>query len=377
MGRYRTWVSLAALVLLLPLSLQAEDVILFQCVDDDGTVHFSNIMPPAGARCIRLGASEGHTTLDDKVKKFLAHGDGSIPVLADNVVQNGKESLHSFRGKLEKLAGGREGSLTVYFVGDSHLQSGDFVRGFLDVFAANRQVARSMLCVHVAGTGSMKTGNGGGRKRHAASRVPKDYPRGVPRICSPLLEAAAPAQPKPVEDPYFTLASPAVAAERMLRRQGMINAFAYGISGKTFEYFAGSELLSKDLALYQPDLIVVMLGTNDAFARPERDVVKRDITAFLRSVRRAAQGSEILFIGPPDSFFKDGSDNEYITVVRKELQMIARDQRCGYWDLYTVMGGARSMEKWRAMGLSQKDKVHFLADGYMILGRLFYQAVVQ
>ena len=232
------------------------------------------------------------------------------------------------------------------------------------------------MCVHKVKRVRVRSG----RTRHFAERLPKDYPKGVPRVCNPLLEGVSPAGPVPEGDRQFGLASVAVAGKRSknpLRQRGLVNVYAYGISGKTFDYFASSELLNKDLRSYRPDLIVVMLGTNDAFARPEQEKVRRDIAAFDGSIRRASPESDVLFISPPDSFFKNGSDNEYISLVRDELQKISVEQGFAFWDLYTVMGGPRSMAKWQEMGLSQKDKVHFLADGYMILGRLFYQALVQ
>ncbi len=376
MRHYRMWASTAvALILLLPVSPAVGDIIFYQCVDDEGSVRFTNVVPRE-QRCIRLGAREERAVLDGKVKKYFADNNGSMPAFRDNVIRNGQTGLRRFHEKREALAAGKAQSLTIYFVGDSHLQSGDLVKGFLDELELEHQVDRTLLCVHKVRKVRVRKGRG---KRRSVARLPKDYPKGMPRICRPLLETAPPVPSIAGGDSHPGLAPVVTGAplESPLRPEGHINVYAYGISGKTFDYFAGSELLEKDLVSYRPDLIVVMLGTNDAFARPEQEKVKRDIAAFVASIRRASPESDVLFIAPPDSFFKNGSDNEYINLVRRELQAIIAEQGFAFWDLYTVMGGPRSIAKWQEKGLSQKDNIHFLADGYMILGRLFYQALMQ
>jgi lysophospholipase L1-like esterase len=376
MRRRLTWAAAAAFIFLLPLSLAGVDVVFYQCVDNDGVVLFTNKEPRGEQRCIRLGAREERAELDNKVRRYFASGDESMPALTANVIQNSQAGLRRFHEKLDAFGAGQDKAVAIYFVGDSHLQSGDLVKGFLDELELDHQVDRTLLCVHKVRKVRVRRGRG---KRYVA-RLPKDYPKGVPRICSPLMEIAPPLLQTQGSDQSFDTA-PAITyggqAEALLRPGGPVNVYAYGVSGKTFDYFANSELMEKDLASYRPDLIVVMLGTNDAFARPDEETVKRGIAAFAGLLRRAAPDSDVLFIGPPDSFFKNGNDNEYINLVRKELQAISTEQGFAYWDLYTVMGGPRSMVKWREKGLSQKDKIHFLADGYMILGRLFYQALAQ
>ena len=39
------------------------------------------------------------------------------------------------------------------------------------------------------------------------------------------------------------------------------------------------------------------------------------------------------------------------------------------------MGGLKSMEKWQAAGLAQRDKVHLTRAGYLLLGDMLYEAL--
>jgi lysophospholipase L1-like esterase len=45
------------------------------------------------------------------------------------------------------------------------------------------------------------------------------------------------------------------------------------------------------------------------------------------------------------------------------------------YDLYSVMGGYKSIYKWYKAGLAAKDKVHFNGRGYTILANLMFDAI--
>ncbi len=375
--RYGISVLIAAIAVCMPHPLRGGEAVFYQCTDERGAVFFGSEPARGDARCLALGMREERRALDEKVRRLFAGPASAAPALEGNVVRNGRDALRSFHAKMA-LAEAGDNAPTVYFVGDSHLLSGDFIRGFLDELDQNHQVGECLLCMHPSRKVRVRKSGPAGRA-HYVFQTPKDFPQGVPRTCISLIEQANANNPVRSNRQPLQLASLFAMGNlwRHSDQRPRIRVFAYSIGGKTFQYFAASDLLGKDLSKYQPDLVVAMLGTNDAFARPDQETVRRDITDFIASVRRASPASELLFIGPPDSFFRDGRDNEYIDVVRKELRSVADTQGFGFWDLYTLMGGKGSMASWQEKGLSQKDKVHFLADGYMILGRLFYQAVEQ
>ena len=49
----------------------------------------------------------------------------------------------------------------------------------------------------------------------------------------------------------------------------------------------------------------------------------------------------------------------------------------GVWDMFTLMGGYRSMYSWYRAGLASKDKVHFNGRGYNIVGSLMFDAFMK
>ena len=48
-----------------------------------------------------------------------------------------------------------------------------------------------------------------------------------------------------------------------------------------------------------------------------------------------------------------------------------------FWNSYTAMGGAGSMNTWVSQGLGQNDHVHLTGAGYVRLGDLFYQDLLR
>ena len=47
------------------------------------------------------------------------------------------------------------------------------------------------------------------------------------------------------------------------------------------------------------------------------------------------------------------------------------------WDLFTVMGGQKSIAKWNKAGIAQRDKVHFTIHGYEIIAELMFDAFIK
>jgi hypothetical protein len=45
--------------------------------------------------------------------------------------------------------------------------------------------------------------------------------------------------------------------------------------------------------------------------------------------------------------------------------------------MYEVMGGLNSVVLWEKNGLAQRDKIHFTREGYLILGDLFFNALMK
>ena len=61
-------------------------------------------------------------------------------------------------------------------------------------------------------------------------------------------------------------------------------------------------------------------------------------------------------------------------VARRAFERLACKWQSGFWDLFEVMGGLGSVQRWRDLGLARPDRVHFTRAGYELVGRLFVEA---
>jgi lysophospholipase L1-like esterase len=48
-----------------------------------------------------------------------------------------------------------------------------------------------------------------------------------------------------------------------------------------------------------------------------------------------------------------------------------------FWSSYAAMGGSGSMDNWAASGLGQGDHVHLTKDGYIRMGDMFYNDLIE
>jgi lysophospholipase L1-like esterase len=127
---------------------------------------------------------------------------------------------------------------------------------------------------------------------------------------------------------------------------------------------------------YRPDLVIITLGTNDAFAKLEYDGVLIHLTRLFSAIRAVAPTASILFTVPPDTFFRNGENNRYTQNVRQAIIDFSLKNGCAWWDLYGIMGGAGSMTGWREQGLGSRDRIHFTSEGYRFTGKSLATAII-
>ena len=99
----------------------------------------------------------------------------------------------------------------------------------------------------------------------------------------------------------------------------------------------------------------------------------------MRMVLRTNPECAFIFVTNNDSYRyvrRGMSYNQNTEAVRKAMMELAKEFGAGVWDVYAIMGGAHSVEKWRDAGLAKADRLHFTDVGYELLGDLFTEALV-
>jgi hypothetical protein len=154
-----------------------------------------------------------------------------------------------------------------------------------------------------------------------------------------------------------------------------------GVNGAEYRHFSMSKYFIRQLSYLHPDLIIVSLGTNEAYAKDfDSAVFDRDVDTFISKLNTVAPGVPVMLTTPGDSFRKKGRKlvkNPDMKLAELTEIDYCRKHNMSWWDWYEIMGGFGSMNNWFALRLTAKDKVHFSVGGYKIQGDLFYTALMK
>ena len=162
-----------------------------------------------------------------------------------------------------------------------------------------------------------------------------------------------------------------------------VNYYASGVNGAALPtWLDRCEDLERDMQLVHPDLAILAVGINDSAVsakdfKPEK--FKDNYRRLMRLVLRSNPDCAFIFVTNNDSYRyvrRGMSYNQNTETVRQAMMELAEEFGAGVWDVYAIMGGAHSIEKWRDAGLAKTDRLHFTDVGYELLGDLFVEALM-
>ncbi len=345
-----------------------------------------------------------------------------------NRFEGDTKALKGFYEKLLELRSGLRNKVSIFQLGDSHIQSGYFsgtARASLQKYYGN--AGRGLVFpLRVAGTNQpddyrFNSASGFGRINSergicgyvlAAGEGAKldlqtnnfygndnSFTKLSVISSLPGLKAVVKLDSEPVEnfdlklgEYYFSSASwkqPTRSVELSLKgeysrlyammlenEQPGLLLHSTGINGAGFYTLHDQSLLFQQIGMLNPDLIVISLGTNDAQGNYRNNVFEANLKSFMTNLRKTNPQTPVLFTLPPDSH-KRGKHNSDLGKVMKSIISYAKEHNCAWWDLSEVMGGNSSVQKWRSQQMASKDLLHYTPKGYMLQGYLFYQAFVK
>lgn len=155
-----------------------------------------------------------------------------------------------------------------------------------------------------------------------------------------------------------------------------------GVNGAAVPDYLRCPNFVRDLRMLHPDAVVFGIGINDANTDNfDTAAFRRSYLQLIDSVRAVNPDCAFIFITNNDSYFKVSRRHYNVnpngTLARDVFYRLARDTGGAVWDQFQIMGGLRSMEKWKDQGLAQTDRVHFTRAGYTIVGNLFADALLE
>jgi len=176
----------------------------------------------------------------------------------------------------------------------------------------------------------------------------------------------------------FTL----TGTEPISGRKG-INYYCSGVNGaRLTTWLEQCPDLPRDLQLVKPDLAIFAVGINDSACKAvdfKPEVFKENYRKLVRLIREQSPDCAFVFITNNDSYryiSRGMTYNHNGPTVQKAMFELAKEYGAAVWDVYDIMGGKDSVIKWRNAGLVKSDRLHFTQEGYVLLGDMLYNALV-
>lgn len=154
-----------------------------------------------------------------------------------------------------------------------------------------------------------------------------------------------------------------------------------GVNGADLDDYLRCPYFSLDMELLQPDMVIFGIGINDANSDHFDSIVfKNRYLQLIERIHKVNPDCAFVFITNNDSYKKVSRRNYAVNrnnlQVREVFYRLAEETKGAVWDQFDIMGGLKSMDKWRQNGYAKTDRIHFTAKGYKLLGDLFFNAFV-
>lgn len=177
---------------------------------------------------------------------------------------------------------------------------------------------------------------------------------------------------------------------------------AIGNNGATFDTYNRIGNVGQGIAPLEPSLVVIALGTNEAFGKFDAADFTRSIDRLVKNIRATNPDAFIVLATPMEcqrsittskrvrvkgktkkgraryrtTNVKSYKVNTNIALVRNAILDYGRKNNVAVYDWYDVAGGAGASSSWIAANMFAKDRVHHTASGYRLEGRMLYDAIL-
>ncbi len=182
----------------------------------------------------------------------------------------------------------------------------------------------------------------------------------------------------------------AITAVELLCGASGVEYSAIGNNGATFSTYNALPGFARDAARLQPDIIILSLGTNEAFGKLDAQEMASQIHRLVSDLRAECPEAKLVLTTPQECYKRIVSRsgkrrkrrttrrfviNENVARAREIIKNYGVTHEVPVYDWYTVAGGEGSASKWLDRHLMNTDHIHLTWDGYHLNGDLFFQAL--
>jgi len=151
-----------------------------------------------------------------------------------------------------------------------------------------------------------------------------------------------------------------------------------GINGASIPSFLRCQLFEKQMSVIAPDLVILSLGTNDAYGKTfNSEVYFNNYDTLIQRIISASPKVAIMITVPNDDYYHKRYPNPFTAEQETVIYRLAKKYNAGVWDLYKIMGGLNSSQIWYEYNLMRYDRIHFTRKGYELKGDLFFNALLR
>lgn len=151
-----------------------------------------------------------------------------------------------------------------------------------------------------------------------------------------------------------------------------------GVNGASTKSYLRCELFQQHLKAIVPDLVIFCIGINDAYDPSFcKNCYENNYDSLVSWFRSANPDVEFLFVTNNDSYYKRRYPNKRVFEAREAMISLANKHNSGMWDMFNVMGGLGSCNKWIKNGCAKRDKIHLTKKGYILMGDLMFEALIK
>jgi len=151
-----------------------------------------------------------------------------------------------------------------------------------------------------------------------------------------------------------------------------------GINGAEYRHYSKNQKLQSQMALLNPDLIIISLGTNEAYTpRYNNSEFYNQIDSLISNLKMKNPEASFIITTPGDSNKGRKYKNPNNLKAANTLIDYCNKRGLGYWNWFEIMGGTGVINKWALKGLTSKDKLHLSRKGYEIQGALLHAAIIK
>lgn len=185
-----------------------------------------------------------------------------------------------------------------------------------------------------------------------------------------------------------------------------------GNNGATYDTYNRIGDIGASIKPLTPNLVILSLGTNEAFGRLDTARLRNSIDKLVKDIREANPTAEILLVTPMECYrsttktvtkkipvtsrkkrkgkkrrvthyktvktkVRSSGVNTNIRPIRDAIVAYGAENGIPVYDFWQVAGGSGAAATWIKNGLFSPDRVHHSAKGYRLEGRLMYDALVK